>query len=482
MVHPALRRIAWLALLVILGSPLAREAAGRDAVLLTIIDPTPTSIFGPQSAEGFADGLATVFFGAAGQLWKTDGTVAGTVQVTAFRPFESGRVNSSVYYPTEVNGTLLFLRYLRPVLAVPWWELYRSDGTAEGTIQLATASGFLGSVTKVGDTFFFSASVGYLATRALWASDGTAAGTRIVTTFDSRPHQLTGANGLLFFAVSDAAAGEELWRSDGTAAGTVRVRDINPGPTGSSPQDLVAMGGLLFFRADDGVGGLELWRSDGTEAGTVRVKDINPGPEGSGTGPLVPLDGTLFFFADGGLSGPGLWRSDGTEAGTTYVTAAPSASALTAVGPGLFFAVGGVAPLDLWKSDGTAAGTALVKAGVVVGSLTGLDGTLYFVGRDALHGDELWRSGGSDASTTLVRDITPGAGGNPAQRVRVGGRDTVLRGEQLPGMATDAWRRHPHRGGDGTPCPGLRRRDGRGAARGVRLPARFRRRGPGRDG
>ena len=51
---------------------------------------------------------------------------------------------------------------------------------------------------------------------------------------------------------------------------TVRVKDIQPGSSGSNPRYLTDVGGTLFFSADDGISGVELWKSDGTEAGTVR--------------------------------------------------------------------------------------------------------------------------------------------------------------------------------------------------------------------
>ena len=55
------------------------------------------------------------------------------------------------------------------------------------------------------------------------------------------------------------------------------VKDINPGPGSSYIYGITAVNGILYFRADDGVHGAELWRSDGTARGTRMVKDINPG-------------------------------------------------------------------------------------------------------------------------------------------------------------------------------------------------------------
>src|SRR5437764_7940896 len=40
---------------------------------------------------------------------------------------------------------------------------------------------------------------------------------------------LVNVNGTLFFSADDGVHGQELWKSDGTAAGTVLVSDINPG-------------------------------------------------------------------------------------------------------------------------------------------------------------------------------------------------------------------------------------------------------------
>jgi len=69
---------------------------------------------------------------------------------------------------------------------------------------------------------------------------------------------------------------------------------------------------------------------------------------------------------------------------------------------------------ELWKSDGTAAGTSLVKdtnpgAGDgYFGYLTNVNGTLFFASGDLTTGIELWKSDGTAAGTAMVTEIAPG--------------------------------------------------------------------------
>ena len=101
-------------------------------------------------------------------------------------------------------------------------------------IDINTISSTPGSdpnnLVEVGGTLFFTANDG-LSGVELWKSDGTAGGTVRVAdinsgTASSSPANLTNVGGTLFFTANDGTSGSELWKSDGTEVGTVRVKDI----------------------------------------------------------------------------------------------------------------------------------------------------------------------------------------------------------------------------------------------------------------
>jgi ELWxxDGT repeat protein len=67
------------------------------------------------------------------ELWKTDGTAAGTMLVKDIEPGSDDGIDS--YRPefANVNGTLFFAADVR----TQGYELWKSDGTAAGTVMVA---------------------------------------------------------------------------------------------------------------------------------------------------------------------------------------------------------------------------------------------------------------------------------------------------------------------------------------------------------
>ena len=162
-------------------------------------------------------------------------------------------------------------------------ELWKSDGTAAGTVLVkdirpgssssgGVITGGLSSnprnLTAVGNTLYFNA-FDDVNGEELWKSDGTAAGTVLVADIGpgsngSGPRNVTAVcNTLqvtpLYLIPFDHFLGVPLWKSDGTAAGTVLVSEIRPGSNGSNPRNLRVVGSTLYFSANDGVNGYDLW-------------------------------------------------------------------------------------------------------------------------------------------------------------------------------------------------------------------------------
>jgi trimeric autotransporter adhesin len=250
-------------------------------------------------------------------LWRTDGTEAGTRKLMAVDYPVSGLPLDAV----RLGGkTILALKGSER----PFVELWVTDGTAAGTVPLIADPAAPGPRNPFGLTVFQDAVWFFTGTGdprdslgepfALWRSDGTAAGTRLIKTvslpraeYEFLPPLLTPVGDTLFFRADDGVHGSELWKTDGTTEGTVLVEDIAPGPANAHPTAFAASGGKLWFAATDGVHGLELWESDGTAAGTRLVEDIFPGPSPSAPQQLTAVPGKLFFAANDGVHGQELW-------------------------------------------------------------------------------------------------------------------------------------------------------------------------------
>src|SRR5262245_27043690 len=76
-------------------------------------------------------------------------------------------------------------------------------------------------------------------------------------THDSNPTGFAVVNGTTFFSATDGLHGAGLWKSDGTAAGTVLL-------SAGGAVYLTNVNGTLFFARCDAKNGTELWKSDGT--------------------------------------------------------------------------------------------------------------------------------------------------------------------------------------------------------------------------
>lgn len=351
-------------------------------------------------------------------------------------------------------------------------ELRKSDGTPAGTsllvdLEPGPGSSKISNLTVAGDFLYFTSGDG----GRLWRSDGTAGGTVSLDSvgsvgggLPSSFAELTVMNGVLYFQ-----GGSQLWRTDWTSGGTRTVKNIASSSSGNGPRRLTVVGNTLYFVADTLDAGSELWKTDGTESGTVMVKDIVPGATGglvtsTVTTQLVGAGGLVFFAAGTPESGAEIWRSDGTEAGTILLKDIEPGKyssyplGLTAAGNQMFFiAENAASGAELWRSDGTPSGTVMQRE-LFAGSESGtvqlpgredlpaaMGGVVYFSGRTPANGREFWRTDGTSAGTFMLKNIAPEPvdGGtrssNPRNFLTLGSRVFFEAADAVTSQASELW-------------------------------------------
>ena len=412
-------------------------------------------VYGSELALMAGDNLDGV------ELWKSNGTFGGTVQV---KDIYLGSGNA---YPAgfEIMNGWLYFRADHPSYG---FEVWKSDLTTGNTTLLkdtdpGSDDGVYTSIdfeiVASNNNLYIPLNDGVYG-RELWVSDGTTAGTvRLLDTYVGTigtvpgagdPKQMTPfGNGILFSTYDydlnlGTGLGRELWRSNGTVGTTAMIKDIHPGAGSSNPDNFLVVGPFAFFSADDGTNGDELWRTNGTPGGTVLLKDINLNAlTGSDPSNLVQVGSDIFFFADDGTHGKELWKTDGTAAGTVLVKDINTGSAdsyVNPVGKGknaisyngkLYFASQdgstGINGGELWVSDGTSAGTYLLKdvypgvASSYLNYFEVIDNTLFFYANDGTNGYELWASNGTVNGTLMIADLNAGASsGSPTNFKQIG--------------------------------------------------------------
>jgi ELWxxDGT repeat protein len=272
-----------------------------------------------------------------------------------------------------------------------------------------SGSSFPGGLTDLNGTLMFAAKGGGKGME-LWRSDGTAEGTRRVKDIKpgpggSAPDGLAAIDGLLYFLADDGVHGRELWVSDGTGPGTRLVKDMRAGLDGQPGYPhYTQFNGAVYFFGSEATGGFQVWRTDGTEAGTYRVSNI-PGGLGHSGWFIGPVAGKLYFLGPSWI----LYRTDGTTAGTLplrnkkgHLIVDPYP--ITAVGATLYFGRYVNGQGELWSSQGTSATTTKI-ADVWPDLIGDVDGTAFISGRTT---SDLWRSDGTSASTVKVMEQIPG--------------------------------------------------------------------------
>lgn len=254
-------------------------------------------------------GSLVIFAANAGgqmRLWQTDGSESGTAPLVALQTGDAaGRstfvTSGSVAYMVGVDGT-------------HGGELWRCDGTTAGTrmvreLVVGPSGGATGWLVALGETVFLAATDGNNGVE-LWKSDGTEAGTQMV--LDALPGMAgiapthlaaVPAANVIVFSAEDPDHGREVWVSDGTPGGTRLLADIRPGRESSqagAQAGFVVAWDRVYFTADDGTHGAELWSVTAADLVRAVTNTGTPPDAGSWLSPDASANGV-----DGGDAGNG---------------------------------------------------------------------------------------------------------------------------------------------------------------------------------
>ncbi len=233
---------------------------------------------------------------AAGtELWRSNGTDTGTYMITDLAPGSGNGVNYNSPQLSVLDGYLYFQ------------GLYQWDGTCNGPCN--------GNGSN------------YKYQPALYRTDGTAAGTTLVSNGGYRPFGMTVLNGKLIYradiAYTDTYAGcsnqtitdfiTVLMKIENGTASVLKYpvnvtkcgKSVPLGETFSNAVKFVKSSSYLYFQGGTTVNNQagsisNLWRTDGTTAGTVQLTNF---AEGSYEGPFGSMfsRGTIadFGFTNG---------------------------------------------------------------------------------------------------------------------------------------------------------------------------------------
>ena len=401
---------------------------------------------------------------AGRELWKSDGSIAGTTLVKDLTP---GAASSELVAMYQANGKAVFVTVVHHSNFFDDYTLWSSDGTSAGTVQLMrfnACNSF--QSTQVGDQVAIALSKnsplshgsenGYDA--FVYFTDGTSAGTRLVKSHlsqDDGSGNLTEHVVMKLFTAGDrivyTTQEADIWSSDGTTATDLSsVFGTNALQFEVQPSKMVQLDGKVLVPSE-GLG--KFWVTDGTVAGTV-VHNV------SVTGRLEPVgdsntvvgDKYIFTEVEPGTIVKRVKAFDLSDDSITtlYTTTGDGSAQIIKTYQFSDRIVFGVVNTDdlttqLYTTDGTIAGTVKLAdftgfAQVYAPSMIGDTGYFlvgranYIVDNEAIgwigsgtsYTDanapgnaslELWRTDGTAANTGKVKDVWAG---NPAGLVITG--------------------------------------------------------------
>ena len=350
-----------------------------------------------------------------GELWWTDGTT-----ITFVKSFDDGVSQSTIDNFVMLGNDFYFVTRLRDTPS----QLWRSDGTTDGTVPVIADTGmssgfYKADMTVYNDTIYVVANNDQL----MRLVDSNL---ELVHDFDPAVSDgstatiswLRTEQGKLYLAAKTPDLGEELWIANDTGTQVSLVKDMNPGTGSSSITSMVGFAGHVYF-TNNFAGNTQLWKSDGTTPNTNELVETNA--YNSHIGALAAGENGIYFNALRTDVGVEPWLSDGSPAGTQLMAdidlSNPGSDirSIKRINGGAIFSAedpqgGGN---SLWITDGSDAGTNLISrftssSYASLNNIVANESIAYFSVSVGYPNYELWRTDYSNIGTVKVLESNNG--------------------------------------------------------------------------
>jgi len=266
------------------------------------------------------------------EVWKTDGTTAGTQIAFDIVTFATSlgvpnpeAENITPFTPPVTDsflGNKILTTFNNKILITTLntsnykSRVYLTDGTLAGTQLLLTSdSSNQLAISTSADKIFVNDS-------SLWVSDGTTVNTTQLTTYSgyfSTPIHIK--DGYAYTVLTPSFGTARVVRSDGTAPGTIMMSNLNL-MFSNYIMTSQFIGGFFYFTFIKITPSysVELWRVAPSGSSATQVMSISTAIGGQ-VRILGEAGGQILFYRDGyDTTLPALYVSDGTSAGTFKVS------------------------------------------------------------------------------------------------------------------------------------------------------------------
>lgn len=208
------------------------------------------------------------------ELWKTDGTASGTVMVKEINPAKGMFDSKSEISQLTVMGNNLYF-FANEASDEDSLQLWKTNGTTAGTEKIVSYK--ISNSETVNSLTAASAHIYYTVNKSIYKSDGTTAGTGLFLG-DCEPYHLTSLNGEVLFQTTTAnPAMAHICITSNDPQGYTVLKDVAPNVLNLSPNStyyslMNVVNNKLYFNISVTGPATELWQSNGTVAGTVLIK------------------------------------------------------------------------------------------------------------------------------------------------------------------------------------------------------------------